>query len=104
MSDSVDQPEKKRTFVLPLGVSTASIVAAFVGGAVWINSQLSETREAINVQATALRESIHTISKSIATLEASRFTASDGLAVWQAIAEIKTKLAVIDARTSKQPN
>lgn len=79
-----------KQIALPLGISVASVVAAFLGGALWINAQL-----------TAMTLSIHELSRTVAALDASRFTAANGLEMWQAISDIKTRIAVMEARSNK---
>lgn len=81
---------QSKQFVLPLGLSVASVVAAFLGGALWINAQLS-----------AMTASIHELSKIVAGIEASRFTAENGLELWKAISEIKTRIAVMESQSKK---
>jgi len=87
-SEDIEVKRVNKQLVLPIGVSVVTVVAAFLGGAMWITAQIGELRAAINAQGNEMRADIADLKKTVAVIDASRFTATNGLEVWQAIADV----------------
>lgn len=94
-----DEPKtlNVQSLTIPI-VSVVAVVGALLGGVLWIQSAIAGEGNKLSDCISEVAADVQSLRERVIAIDASRFTAGDGLEVWRQIATIKETCVRIEQR------
>lgn len=93
MSDDVKNAARETLYALL--VIVFSVTGSVVGAYAFLDDRLDGLRETDAALSLTLSEATARLDKRVAVIEGNRFSSADGLALWEQIASIKERIAMM---------
>ena len=94
---SEDRPVNLREATVPI-ISVIAVVGALIGGVLWIQNSIASESKSLRASIESVADDVQNLREKVVSIDASRFSASDGLDVWKQIATVKETLVRIEQR------